>query len=102
MEALRKCFVFLICAIGLCGQCFAAQAAYESGNYYVQADEIRVASDRIFVLFEGEFVQVNVLCADEGGVFVPYEEMSRQFVRCPYCGHWYDPDHPEDHTCRGY
>ena len=73
-----------------------------SFNYYIQPGGVYVAANEIFVLFEGELVQVNMLCADGRGVFVPYEEMNRRFVRCPNCGGWYDPEHPENHKCRGY
>ena len=93
------------------GSCFQGLAAHDikmsydrsqiSDNYYVPPGGVYVAPDGIFVLLEEKLVQVSVLCSDERGVFVPYEEMSRQFVRCPHCGHWYDPDKPKDHKCPG-
>lgn len=92
--------------LGLYTQCFAFQnftMTYDqlqaSDNYYVQPGGVYVAPDGIFVLFEGQLIEVNMLCADERGVFVPGIEMSRQFVQCPHCRRWYDST--KQHLCKG-
>jgi len=86
-------------------QCFAAQQlnlqydeSYISENYYVPAGGVYVSPTGIFVSLEGQMFAVNMLCANEKGVFVPGEEMKRQFVWCPICQRWYDPDSP--HYCK--
>lgn len=102
-------FAFLAIALGLSVSCYASQnlkmmhnSSQTSENYYIQPGGVYVAPNGIFVLFQEELIQVNALGADARGVFVPYDEMSRRFVRCPHCGGWYDPDHPENHKCKGY
>lgn len=110
---MRNSFVrymsILAFALGLSVCCFANQnirMAYDqsqtSDNYYVQPGSVYVAPDGIFFLIEGELVQVNVLCSDERGVFVPASEMSRRLVRCSFCGRYYNPERPQDHKCKGY
>lgn len=107
MKAFRKYFVFLVIALGLSAQCFAAQntkACYDESqvceNYYIQPGSVYVAPGGIFVWIDGQLAQVSMLCSDEKGVFVPYEEMGRQFVQCPNCRNWYNPDGPP-HKCPG-
>lgn len=109
MQVFSKYFAFLMVALGLSAQCFAVQNlniisenSQSCDNYYVQPGGVYVAPNGIFVSMEGSMVQVSTLCGDERGIFVPYEEMSRRFVRCPHCGGWYDPEHPENHKCKGY
>lgn len=109
MRAFNKGFAFLVIALGISIQCFAVQNLKIScdnpnlfDNYYVQPGGIYISPHTIFVMIEGHLVQINILCSDQKGVFVPYEEMNRQFVRCPNCGNGYDPDHPENHKCKGY
>ena len=105
MKVFSKYFTFLIIVLGTAAQCFAAQNlkmnAYQpqiSDNYYVQAGGVYVAPNEIFVLFDGELIQVDILSADERGVFVPGIEMSRKFLWCPICQRWYDPD--KIHDCK--
>ena len=100
MKVFAKYFGFLVIALGFSASCFATQAICD--NYYIQPSGVYVAPGGIFVWIEGQLAQVNMLCSDERGVFVPYEEMNRRFVRCPHCGGWYDPEHPENHKCKGY
>jgi hypothetical protein len=95
-------FVFFF-LLGIYSQCFAFQNpsdpfSLSAENYYVQPGGVYVSPNGIFVLFNGELVQVNTLCSDEKGAFVPSIEMSRQFVWCPFCEHWYDPD--KTHKCK--
>ncbi|NGX61506.1 MAG: hypothetical protein K940chlam9_00992 [Chlamydiae bacterium] len=98
--------ILLLLMLGVCSEGASAQdltTTYDQSlisddGYYVQPGGVYVAPDGIFVLVNGELKQVNVLCSDARGVFVPYEEMSRQFVWCSVCQHWYDPDEP--HVCR--
>lgn len=107
MKIFNKYFAFLIIALGLSVQCFAVQQnlkmtysqEQKSDNYYVQPGGVYTAPNGIFVLFDGELVQVNTLCTDAKGVFVPGIEMSRQFVWCPICQRWYDPQ-GEPHRCK--
>ena len=108
-KAFRNYFFLLMIALGLSTQCFAVQnlkMTYDesrfSDNYYVQPGGVYVSPDGIFILFEGQLMQVNILCADERGVFVPGSEMSRRLVRCSFCGRYYDPERPQDHKCKGY
>lgn len=113
MNTLRKYFTFLMLALGLSVQCFAVQSLksfavqslkmdYDQSqtcdNYYIQPGGVYVAPNGIFILFEGQLVQVGMLCSDERGVFVPGSEMTRQFVWCSICQRWYDPDKP--HNCK--
>jgi hypothetical protein len=100
---------FLTIALVLSLSCFAGhnlKMTYDctqtSDNYYVQPGGVYVAPDGIFILVEGELVEVNILCSDEKGVYVPASEMSRRLVRCPFCGRFYDPEHPENHKCKGH
>ena len=108
MKIFSKYFAFLIIALGLSVQSFALQQnlkmSYDqsevSKNYYVQSGEIYIAPHgKIFVLFDGEPIQVNMLCSDERGTFVPNIEMSRAFIWCPICQRWYNPD-DEPHRCK--
>ncbi|HEY4831161.1 MAG TPA: hypothetical protein VIH61_01170 [Waddliaceae bacterium] len=96
---------FLVIVLGISTQCFAVQnlkmtnnQSLASDNYYVQPGGVYVAPNEIFVLIENRLIQVYMLCSDERGVFVPGSEMTRQFVWCPICEHWYDPDQP--HYCK--
>lgn len=104
MKTFSKYFAFLVIFLSIAVQCLATQnlniynQSQNSDNYYVKAGGVYVAPNEIFVLFDGELIQVNILCADERGVFVPSIEMSRKFEWCPICQHWYDPDKP--HYCR--
>jgi len=102
MRVFNKYFVFLVIALSLSASCCAAQTQQTCDNYYIQPGGVYVAPGGIFIWVDGQLVQVNILCSDERGVFVPYEEMNRRFVRCPHCGGWYDPEHPENHKCKGY
>ncbi|MCH9624857.1 MAG: hypothetical protein S4CHLAM123_00180 [Chlamydiales bacterium] len=95
----------LVLVLGMYSQVFAVQdlkMSYDrsqvSDNFYVPAGGIYVAPNGMFLLFEEQLVQVSMLCSDDRGVFVPGSEMSRQFVWCPICQHWYDPDKP--HKCK--
>ncbi|HEY4832919.1 MAG TPA: hypothetical protein VIH61_10215 [Waddliaceae bacterium] len=97
----------LILMLGLSVHCFAVQNCGVShdesrmtDNYYVQPGGVYVAPNGIFAMLDGHLVQVNMLCSDEKGVFIPEAEMTRQFVRCPFCWNWYDPDGPP-HDCPG-
>ena len=108
MKIFSKYFAFLIIALGLSIQCFAVQQNFKmtyeqstaSDNYYVHAADIYIAPHgKIFVLFDGELIQVNMLCSDEKGTFVPGSEMGREFIWCPICRRWYDPDN-EPHKCK--
>jgi len=99
----------MVIALGLSTQGFAAQnpkmthdKSHSCDNYYVQPGGVYIAPNGIFVLIGEKLTQVNILCSDEGGVFVPYEEMTRRFVRCPFCNGWYDPENPESHDCPGF
>lgn len=106
MKNLSKYFILLVIALRLSVQCFAIEQnlkiaynpSHASNNYYVQPGGVYVAPNGIFVMFNGELTQVNMICTDARGVFVPGIEMSRQFVWCPICEHWYDPDQP--HRCK--
>lgn len=107
MKILNKYFAFLMIALGLSVQCFAAQQSLKMtfdksqtcDNYYIQPGGVYVAPNgRIFVLFDGGLIQVKTLCSDERGAFVPGIEMSRELVWCPICQHWYNPDKP--HSCK--
>ncbi len=99
----------LVLMFGLSCQGFAAQdlkMSYDgsqvSDNYYVPAGGVYISPEGgMFVLIDGSLMQVSMLCSDEKGVFVPGPEMNRRFVRCPFCQGWYDPEHPENHRCRG-
>ncbi len=108
MRAFKKYFVFLVIFLGLSVQCLATQdltLAYNqsqiSDNYYVQPGGLYVSPNGLFVMLNGHLVQVSMIEADGRGIFVPWSEMSRQFVQCPFCRGWYDPEHPENHKCRG-
>lgn len=107
MKIFNTYFAFLMIALGISAPCYATQQnlkmthnrSQTSDNYYVQPGGVYVAPNgKIFVLFHEELIQVNVLCTDERGAFVPGIEMSRQFVWCSICEHWYDPD--QTHRCR--
>jgi hypothetical protein len=99
MKAFKNYFVFLMLALGLSASCFAAaNQSQPCDNYYIQQGGVYVVPNGIYVLFNGELVKVNTLSSDANGVFVPGIEMSRQFVWCPICEHWYDPEQP--HYCK--
>ena len=92
--------------LGLSLQGFATQnltmtynQSQVSDNYYVPPGEVYVSPNGIFILLDGDLVQINMLCTDERGVFVPSSEMSRQLVQCPHYRRWYDPTKP--HPCKG-
>ncbi len=102
MKDFKEYFAFLVIALGLSASCFAAQTASQTfDNYYIQPAGVYVTPGGIFVWVDGQLAQVGMLCSDDRGVFVPYEEMNRRFVRCPHCDGWYDPEHPENHKCKG-
>ncbi len=105
-DVIKLARVFLlVLMLGVCFQGFAAHnikmsydSSHVSDNYYVPAGGVYVSPDGIFILFEGQLVQIGMLCSDERGVFVPGSEMSRQFVWCSICQRWYNPDIP--HNCK--
>lgn len=102
-------FAFLLIALVTSIQCFANQhpqmsddKSQTSDHYYITPGGVFVHPNGIFVMVQDNlFIQVNMLCTDEKGVFIPEIEMSRQFVRCPFCQKWYDPENPQGHDCRG-
>lgn len=108
MKIFGRSFAFLTIVLGLSIQCFALQQNLKTtynqsqtyDNYYIQSSEVYIAPHgKIFVLFDGEPIQVNMLCSDERGTFVPGSEMSRAFVWCPICQRWYDPE-GAPHRCK--
>lgn len=106
MKAVHKYVkgLLLVLTLGLCSQGFSEQISkipYDNSpamdHDYLSTEEVHVTPEGIFIVFDGQVVQVNALCSDEKGVFVPGFELTRQFVWCPFCQHWYDPEKP--HTC---
>ncbi|MCH9625117.1 MAG: hypothetical protein S4CHLAM123_02860 [Chlamydiales bacterium] len=99
-----KVFVLML---GICFQGFAAQGGNiynqcaDTENYYVQPSGVYISPNGIYVSIDGALIQVNTLCADERGVFVPYEEIVGRLVKCPFCRRWYDPDSKIPHNCKG-
>ncbi len=106
MKTFCKYLASLMLTLGVSVQSFAIQQnlkmTYQqdqiSDNYYVQPGGVYAAPNGIFVMFDGELIQVNTISSDARGLFVSGTEMSRQFVWCPICQRWYDPDQP--HICR--
>jgi hypothetical protein len=105
MKRRAQCVVFLLVVLAMTPPCFAAQQLKLKNdeskiceNYYVPTGGVYVSPSGIFVSLEGQLVEVSMLCTDAKGVFVPGEEMNRQFVWCPICQRWYDPDRP--HNCK--
>ncbi len=72
-----------------------------SDNYYVLPCNIFMAPNGMYVSIDGVLIQINMLCADERGVFVPLNEIAGRLVKCPHCQRWYDPDSKIPHKCRG-
>lgn len=98
MKTFQKLIFFF--AIGFSATCFAASDSPDE-NHYIKPSEVFLASNGMYANVDGTLFQINTLCADARGIFVPYEEMARRFVKCPACQHWYDPEkgHP---NCPGY
>ncbi len=101
MKIFEKWCALLPIALGFMSQCFAVQAnqPVECGRYYVQSGGVFIAPNAIYALVDEALVQINTLCADERGIFVPYEEIAARLVKCPFCQSWYNPD--KGHECRG-
>ena len=108
MKIFRTSFIFFVLALTISAQCFAIQnhnlccQSQILENYYVDADDVYIVPQGIFVILNGRLVQVNFLSSDERGVFVPAIEMSREFIYCSICGHWFEPDEFDSHDCRKY
>lgn len=99
MKALSKYFAFLL--IALSAQCFAMhEESRDCDNYYVEAEDVYVTSEGLFVLFDGQPMQVSMLCSDVHGVFVPGIEMSK-LMYCQHCQLWFSPEQFNNHPCRG-
>lgn len=81
------------------GQDIANQNSQQSENYYIQPANIFMIPNGIYVSIDGEVIQINMLCADERGIFVPYEELLTKLVKCPFCQRMYDPT--KHHNCQG-
>ncbi len=98
----------LVFMLGACLQGFAAQEnricnlCADSDNYYVQPGEIYISLNGMYASIDGTLIQINTLCADEKGVFVPVEEIiAGDLVKCPFCRRWYDPESKVPHNCQG-
>jgi hypothetical protein len=100
MSVFRKYFYFLMIVMGLATLGFAANSNL-SDNYYVQPGSIYIAPNGIYASIDEMLIQINTLCADERGIFVPYSEIAGRLEKCPFCQRWYDPDSKVPHKCRG-
>jgi hypothetical protein len=108
MKTVSKYFFLVMIALGMTIPGLAAQSvslsysqAEVDAPYFVQPGEIYVASNGMYASIDGEIIQINTLCADERGVFVPYEEIAGKLVRCPFCGRWYDEEKGHS-NCPGF
>lgn len=64
---------------------------YIDGKLYVEPGTVHVAPDGIFLHLEGNFVPVNAVCIDDGGIYVLGYEVKRM-VYCSQCGRTYNAD----------
>jgi hypothetical protein len=97
MKTLNK-FAFLVVALGLACSCFANDLKFLD-NYYTKPGEIFLAPNGIYASIDGVLLQINTLCADSRGIYVPYEEIAGKLTYCPFCQSWYDEDY--GHDCEG-
>jgi hypothetical protein len=103
MKTYNKYFSLLIIALAFSFQCFASQnlICSQSDNYYLQQNEVFIAPNGIFVWVDGTLIQVNMLCSDANGIYVPEIELNRQLIRCSNCGRWFTPERINNHDCQG-
>jgi hypothetical protein len=65
----------------------------QQSKVYVQAEQIHINDEGIFVEIAGNLYQVSQICQDENGFYVPHAEF---WVKCPR-GH---PNPPWRTTCQ--
>lgn len=93
--------VFGLSVAGFANQKMNYSQQQSSENYYIRPGEAFITPNGIYVSVDGNLIQINTLCADECGIFVPFEEIVGRLVKCRFCQHWYDPDSKVPHRCRG-
>lgn len=106
-NSLVKYVIFLAIALGFSASSFANQnlkmthnQSEISENYYIQPGGVYIAPNGIYASIDGNLIQIHTLCADERGVFVPYEEIiAGNLVYCSFCQSWYNPKN--GHNCLG-
>jgi hypothetical protein len=94
---MKKSFNFCLMGLSMLLGSFAfAETAplagqYIEGKLYVEPGTVHVAPNGIFINLEGNFISVDSVCIDGGGIYVTGYEAVRM-VRCPKCGNEYDAD----------
>lgn len=73
------------------------------GKLYVEPGTVHVAPNGIFLNVEGNFVPVNEVCVDEGGIYVLGYDCVRM-VQCtnPKCRMRYDADNQSSKCPHGW
>lgn len=97
---MSKCISLLLLILCISSGLQAFEGVTENGlqKFYIPSGDVRVANNGIFVLFEGDMLNVSSVYLDNQGVYIagmgvcrychkPNDDMGRcQYARCPNYG----------------